>query len=64
VSAKRLLRRPEVEVRVGLRASAIYEKMSRGRFPKPVKLGDRAVAWLETEIDDWISRRLGERDRA
>jgi prophage regulatory protein len=64
VSAKRLLRRPEVEARVGLRVSAIYEKISRGLFPKPVKLGDRAVGWPEHEIDAWVEERLAARDRS
>ena len=64
MSARRLLRRPEVEARVGLRVSAIYEKMSKGLFPRPVKLGERAVGWPETEIDAWVEERLAERDRS
>jgi prophage regulatory protein len=47
-------RRPEVEAKTGLSRSTIYEKMKNGTFPKPVKLGPRAVGWLETEVDAWI----------
>lgn len=50
----RLIRRPEVQFRTGLSRSRIYEEMSQGRFPKPVKTGRRAVAWVETEVDAWV----------
>ena len=58
---KRLIRRPEVQRRVALGRSAIYEKMARGEFPKPVHLGDRAVAWVESEIDQWVEDRISAR---
>lgn len=49
-----LLRLPEVETRVGLRRSAIYDRIARGAFPRPVKLGDRVSAWDSREIDRWV----------
>lgn len=54
---KRLLRRPQVEERTGLKRSSIYARMAKGTFPKPVSLG-RAVAWVEAEIDSWIEERI------
>jgi len=53
----RLLRRPEVETLIGLRRSAIYDLMSREEFPRPVRLGARAVAWRESDIAAWIAAR-------
>lgn len=53
--ADRLLRRPEVEARVGLSRSTLYQWMADGKFPKPVALGARLVAWRESEIDQWIA---------
>lgn len=50
----RLLRLPEVIDRVGLRRSAIYQRMSEGRFPKSRSLGPKCAVWVEAEIDDWI----------
>lgn len=50
----RLLRLPEVMGRVGLKRSAIYQRMSEGRFPKSRSLGPKCAVWVETEIDDWI----------
>ena len=53
-SPQRLLRLPEVIVRVGLKRSAIYQRMSEGRFPKSRSLGPKCAVWVESEIDDWI----------
>jgi len=53
-----ILRRKRVELKVGLGRSAIYEQMAAGTFPKCIKLGPRAVGWLETEIDDWLKSRI------
>jgi len=50
----RLLRLPEVIARVGLRRSAIYQRMSEGRFPKSRSLGPKCAVWVEAEIEDWI----------
>lgn len=50
----RLLRLPEVIERVGLRRSAIYQRMSEGRFPKCRSLGAKCSVWLESEINEWI----------
>lgn len=58
----RILRRPQVEEKTGLGRSFIYSEMAAGRFPKAVALGPKAVGWLENEIDDWIARRVAERD--
>ena len=54
-------RRPEVEAKTGLSRSTIYEKMKSGTFPKPVKLGPRAVGWLESDIDAWLEERIAQR---
>ena len=54
----RLIRRPIVECRVGLKRSMIYLLIAEGKFPKPVQLSVRAVAWREADIDDWIASRI------
>ncbi|PCG07450.1 transcriptional regulator [Sphingomonas ginsenosidimutans] len=48
------MRLPEVIARVGLRRSAIYQRMSEGRFPKSRSLGPKCAVWVEAEIDEWI----------
>lgn len=56
----RLLRLPEVKARVGLCRSSIYQRVAEGKFPPPVSLGARAVAWDSRAIDGWIAERLAE----
>lgn len=53
----RMLRRPEVESRTGLSRSSLYAMMSRGTFPRPKRIGLRAVAWSEDEIENWLTTR-------
>ncbi|MDO5675599.1 MAG: AlpA family transcriptional regulator [bacterium] len=53
----RLLRRPEVLSRTGMANSTLYAAMAQGRFPKPVKIGARSVAWPEEAVVDWIANR-------
>ena len=56
----RLLRRPEVQTLTGLARATIYRDMAMGCFPRPVKIGKRAVAWPKSAIDDWIEERKAE----
>jgi len=53
-----ILRRPQVEQRTGLSRSTLYQYIKDGNFPKPVRLGLRAVGWLESDIGDWIAARV------
>lgn len=50
----RLLRLPQVMSRVGLKRSAIYQRMREGRFPRSRVLGPRCTVWLESEVDQWV----------
>lgn len=60
-----LLRKQAVKARFGIRAdSTLYEWMAAGSFPKPIKIGPRAVAWVESELDAWERQRIAERDTA
>ena len=54
----RLIRLPEVLTRVGICKTVIYDRMKRGSFPHSVKLGPRSVAWMESDIDDWIKNQV------
>lgn len=61
---KKLLRLAQVQERTGLSRTQIYVKAQRGEFPQSVKIGERAAAWLEAEVDGWIAERVAERDTA
>ncbi len=57
--SEKFLRLQAVQGRVPYSRSTIYQKISRGEFPAPIDLGARAVAWLESDIDEWIAARIG-----
>jgi prophage regulatory protein len=57
-----ILRRNDVEKRVGLKRSSIYALIAKDAFPKPIELSQRSRGWIEAEIDDWIESRVANRD--
>ena len=57
-TALNILRRKQVEKRVGLSRSTIYAKIAAGEFPAPIALSTRAVGWLESDIIAWIESRI------
>ena len=52
-----LLRLPAVLKVVGLRKTAVYQRVRSGEFPAPVQLTTRAVAWRAQDIEAWIHSR-------
>lgn len=71
-SALRILRRRQLEEKVGLSRSAIYDKINPktkaydASFPKPIQLGtgkNPPVGWVEAEVDAWLTRQI-EQSRA
>ena len=56
--ATTILRLPDVKSRIGLSRSTIYLRISEDSFPKPISLGGRSVGWLESEVNDWITRQI------
>lgn len=53
----KLIRLPEVESRCGLKKSCIYQLIKNNKFPIPVRLGSKSVAWKSDEIQRWIDQR-------
>ena len=58
-----ILRLSDVKARTGLARSTIYDRIKAGSFPAQVSLGARAVGWLESDIEAWISGQV-KRSRA
>ena len=56
--SKRILRLQQVRERTGLGKSSIYAKAATEDFPSQIKLSARAAGWLESEIDEWITKRI------
>ncbi|UUE08739.1 AlpA family transcriptional regulator [Dickeya zeae] len=55
-----LIRLPEVQRRTGYSKAWLYRLISQDRFPQPVKIGSRSIAFVESEIDEWINQRIAE----
>jgi prophage regulatory protein len=53
-----IIRRADLEKVTGLPRSTLYAKIAKGEFPKPIKLSERAVGWLEQDIADWQQERI------
>jgi len=45
-----VIRRDEVLKLVPISVSGLYQKISDGQFPRPIKLGRRAVGWKKSEV--------------
>lgn len=65
-----ILRRKQVEAKTGLSRTTIYCKLRPNpkrpgdydpTFPKPIRLGEKAVGWVESEIDAWITAQAEKR---
>lgn len=61
---ERLIDFKEALSRNRTKKSWAYELIKQNRFPKPVKIGSRSIAFVESEIDAWIDARIAERDTA
>ncbi|PTB19060.1 AlpA family transcriptional regulator [Trinickia symbiotica] len=60
-AAGAILRRTQVEIEVGLKRSTIYQRMQEGTFPRPVRLGERAVGWRAADIERFLEDPAGYR---
>jgi len=54
---RKILRLPIVLDRTGLSRSTVYQRVTEGKFPRPVSLGARAVGWIETESRSGLQAR-------
>ncbi len=59
--APRLIRRSDVQKITGLGASSIYQLQRENDFPQSIQLSERRVAWIESEVLDWIQNRINAR---
>ncbi|ABM02109.1 phage transcriptional regulator, AlpA [Psychromonas ingrahamii 37] len=59
----KFIRIKEVLNRTGLSRSVLYAKVAAQTFPQSFTLSGSTVAWLESEIEEWIESRIQERDQ-
>ncbi len=61
--SQRILRLAQVREVTGLGRSCIYQLQARKEFPQRIKIGVRAVGWIESEVQQWVAKRIS-RSRA
>jgi prophage regulatory protein len=54
----KILRLPALKQTTGISRSTIYAMVKAGTFPSPIKLGRRAVGWIESDVHSWIDSRV------
>jgi prophage regulatory protein len=57
-AAAQILRLPQVCRMTGLGRSMIYQLEAERRFPCRVRIGVRAVGWVESEVQGWLAARI------
>jgi len=64
VIGEQLLRRKAVMEKTGLKPSNLFTLIKQGDFPKPIKLSKATSAWVNSEVEAWIKRRIAQRDQS
>ncbi|WP_432692364.1 helix-turn-helix transcriptional regulator [Morganella morganii] len=59
-----LLRVRDVMKKTSFKRSWVYVQMERGKFPRPVRIGGRSIAWVESEVNEWIASHIKKREGA
>ena len=49
--------KPDVCEQSGLKPSAIYDRVSKGTFPKPIKIGT-ASRWCQAAVQEWVENAV------
>ncbi len=47
---------------IGLNKASIYRLMHAGEFPRSIRVSQNRVAWLESEVLEWMESRISARD--
>lgn len=59
----RLLRTKAIEQMTGFSRTEIYNRVKKNIFPKPLRLGHRSLAWVASDVEEWIKRLAREADK-
>ncbi|MBV2130478.1 AlpA family transcriptional regulator [Arsukibacterium indicum] len=54
----KLIKFKDVMLQTTLGRTTIYKYITEGTFPRPIKLGGRVVAWVESEVQEWIQQKI------
>jgi prophage regulatory protein len=61
VTQKHLLSKRAVLKQIPISSTILARRVAAGAFPQPVRIGKRRVAWVQSEVSDWLAARMEER---
>jgi len=56
-SFNRIVRMKELKLLLGVSNATIYRHIKLNKFPKPIHLSKRSVAWRLSVVESWINER-------
>jgi len=59
---QQIIKLPQVEAKTTFSRATIYRLISKGEFPKQVKLSERSSGWIKEEVNNWLENKIKERD--
>jgi prophage regulatory protein len=57
-----LLNKRAAAARTTLHPVSLMRLVRKGKFPKPVHIGEARIAFVEEEVDNWIKAQIEKRD--
>jgi prophage regulatory protein len=61
ITVKHLLSKRAVLKQIPISGATLARRVTAGAFPRPIRIGKRRVAWVQSEISDWLAARMEER---
>lgn len=61
VTPRHLLSKRAVLKQIPISAATLARRVAAGAFPRPIRIGKRRVAWVQSEVSDWLAERMEER---
>ncbi|HDR9017870.1 AlpA family transcriptional regulator [Burkholderia multivorans] len=59
-----VMRMKDVVKKIGLCRATVYAMIKRGEFPRPIRIGERATGWRESELEAWLAKRSAAREHS
>ena len=57
LDSERIVRMEELLRRLQISRATVYRWLDEGRFPRPVRLGERTIGWKESSLAGWLADR-------
>ena len=54
-----LMQAAEIDARVPYSRAHLYRLEDQGEFPKRRRIGPNRIAWVRTEVEQWLAERMG-----